>query len=184
MFKFWCSILNVFSFDICCLNSRLVRHFVSCCIQCVATCCSVLQCLAVFGRVLQSVAVCCSVWQSVAECCRVLQCVAYNAWQRVAVCCSVLQCVAVCCSVLQRVAACCRHARHRLCKWQVHFALPSLRPPPGRNSIKSALSWLYIDNSPATWHLRISSDPFATRAPPNAYICMCMCVYECVCVCV
>ena len=85
---------------------------ISCVMQYVEVCGSVLYCVAVCicykwvlitsratGLVVQCVVVCCSVLQCVAVCCSVLQ------W--VVVDCSVLQRVAACCSVLQRVAACC-----------------------------------------------------------------------------
>jgi len=72
---------------LCFVLSDTLDAAISCALQCVALCCSVMQCVVVCCSVLQCVAVCCTLLQCVAVCCTLLQCDAMR--------CSVLQCVAV-----------------------------------------------------------------------------------------
>ena len=81
------------------LQNQNLALTVSCVLQCVAACCSVLQCAAVLQRaaVLQCAAVCCC------DCIFLpYQCDAV-CWKYVGVCYSVLECITVCWSVLKCV---------------------------------------------------------------------------------
>ena len=108
-----------------CLDARhlcLALHAVSCMVQCVAACCSVLQCVSLDAhrlRCLLCVAVCCSVLQCVAACCGVLQCFGCDA-RRLCLALHAVSCVVQCvaaytatpCNTLQHPATHCNTLHH------------------------------------------------------------------------